>query len=148
MKSQSTLLTNLNDPMLMLLSKMWVFLSLNYILCDVLSNMEMSVLRMLFEGNIAGIPMTEGFLLIAGISLEIPILMVILSTILPYKANRITNMAAAILMIIYQLGSFFAGSDVTLHYMFFSAVEILGNVAILVLALRWKQAAPEVKYAL
>ena len=103
---------------------------------------------MLFEGNIAGIPMTEGFLLIAGISLEIPILMVILSTILPYKANRITNMAAAILMIIYQLGSFFAGSDVTLHYMFFSAVEILGNVAILVLALRWKQAAPEVKYAL
>ena len=138
MKSQNTLLTNLNDPVLMLISKMWIFLSLNYIFCDVLSNMEMSVLRMLFEGNIAGIPMTQGFLLLAGISLEIPFLMIILATILPYKANRITNIAAAILMIIYQLGSFFAGSDATLHYMFFSAVEILGMVVIIVLAFRWK----------
>ena len=123
----------------MLLSKLWVFLSLNYILCDLISNMEMSVIRGLFEGNIAGIPMTAGFLLFAGISLEIPILMVVLSTVLPYKANRIMNIGAGILMIIYQLGSFFAGSEITLHYMFFSAVEILGNAAIIVLALKWKR---------
>jgi len=123
-----------------LLSKLWVFLSLNYIFCDVLTNMEMSVLRMLFEGNIAGIPMTQGFILFAGISLEIPFLMILLATILPYKANRMTNIAVAILMILYQLGSFFFGSDITLHYMFFSVVEILGNMAILVLAFRWKQA--------
>lgn len=141
MKFKNTLLTNLQDPMPMLLSKIWVFLSLNYIFCDVLSNMEMSVLRMLLEGHIAGIPMTEGLLLFAGISLEVPFSMVLLATILPYKANRITNMAAAAVMIIYQLGSFFAGSDTTLHYMFFSAVEIIGNLAILALAFKWKQAA-------
>jgi len=140
MKSQNTLQANINNPIPVLLSKLWAFLSLNYIFCDVLSNMEMSVLQTLFEGNIAGIPMTEGFLLMAGISLEIPFLMILLATVLSYKANRITNMAVAILMIIYQLGSFFAGSDITLHYMFFSAVEILGNMTILVLALRWKQA--------
>jgi hypothetical protein len=101
--------------------------------------MEMSVIRGLVEGNIAGIPMTEGFLLLAGISLEIPILMVVLSIILPYKANRRMNIGAGILMIIYQLGSFFVGSDVILHYMFFSAVEILGNASIIVLALKWKR---------
>ncbi|MHB1346962.1 MAG: DUF6326 family protein [Candidatus Humimicrobiaceae bacterium] len=139
MKSQSTLLANMNDPVPMLISKIWVFLSLSYIYCDVLSNMEKSVLRMLFEGNIAGIPMTQGFLLFAGISLQIPFLMVILATILPYKANRITNITAAIFMIIYQLVSFFMGSDITLHYVYFSAVEILGNAAILVLAFRWKK---------
>jgi hypothetical protein len=122
-----------------LLSKLWVFLSLNYILCDLLSNMEMAVIRGLFEGNIAGVPMTQGFLLLAGISLEIPILMIVLSAILPYKANRIMNICAGLLMIIYQLGSFFVGSDVTLHYMFFSIVEILGNSSIIVLALRWKR---------
>ena len=145
MKLQSTLKSNLNDPKSVFLSKIWVFLSLNYILCDVLSNMEMSVLQMLLEGNVGGVLMTEGMLLFAGISLEIPFLMILVSTILPYKANRITNMVAAALMIIYQLGSFFFGSDVTLHYTFFSAVEILGNVAILVLALRWKQVVQEVK---
>jgi len=139
MKLQNTLQANLNNPIPVLLSKLWVFLSLNYILCDVLSNMEMAVLKGLFEGNIAGIEMTQGFLLIAGISLEIPFLMILLSTVLPYKANRITNIAAAILMIVYQLGSFMVGSEITLHYMFFSGVEILGNAVILVLALRWKQ---------
>lgn len=123
----------------MLLSKLWVFLSLNYILCDLISNMEMSVLRGLLEGNIAGIPMTQAFLLFAGVSLEIPFLMVVLSAVLPYRANRIINIGAAILMIVYQIGSFSMGSDATLHYTFFSVIEILGNVAIVILAVRWKR---------
>ena len=151
MKALSTIRSNLNDPTSMLLSKIWVFLSLNYILCDLLSNMEKSVLRMLLEGNVGGVPMTEGMLLFAGVSLEIPILMILLSTILPYKTNRIINVVAAILMIVYQLGSFFFGSDITLHYTFFSAVEILANSSIFILALKWKQsvnAERKEKYAL
>ena len=62
MKALSTIRSNLNDPTSMLLSKIWVFLSLNYIFCDLLSNMEMSVLQMLLEGNIAGVAMTEEML--------------------------------------------------------------------------------------
>lgn len=100
--------------------------------------MEMSVIRGLFEGNIGGIPMTQGFLLLAGISLEIPFIMVVLSRVTPFKLNRSLNVGASILMIIYQLVSFFIGSDITLHYAFFSAIEILGNLLILVIAIRWK----------
>lgn len=151
MKVLKTIRSNQNDPVSILLSKIWVFLSLNYILCDLLSNMEKSVLRMLLEGNVGGVPMTEGMLLFAGVSLEIPILMILLSTILPYKTNRIINVVAALLMIVYQLGSFFFGSDVTLHYTFFSAVEILANSSIFILALKWKQsvnAERKEKYAL
>jgi len=139
MKSLNTLRTNLNDPMSTLLSRIWVFLSLNYIFCDVLSNMEMSVLQMLLEGSVGGVEMTQGMLLFAGLSLEIPFVMILLTTILAYKANRITNMVAAVLMIAYQAASFLFGSDVTLHYAFFSTIEILGNLVILVLAIRWKQ---------
>jgi len=139
MKLLSTIRANLNDPMPMLMSKIWIFVSLCYIYCDVLSNMEMSVLRMLLDGNIAGIPMTQGFLLTAGLSLQIPFLMVILAAILPYKANRITSITAAILMIIYQVVSFFIGSGNPLHYVYFSAVEILGSIAIIVIAIRWKK---------
>ena len=148
MKAQNTIRSIQNHPMSKLLSKMWVFLSLNYILCDLLSNMEMSVLKMLLEGNVGGVAMTEEMLLFAGVSLEIPFLMVLLSTILPYKANRITNVVAASFMIIYQLGSFFFGSEVTLHYVFFSSVEILANAAILLIALKWKQSVKEENYAL
>lgn len=127
----------LNRPML--LSKLWVFLSLNYILCDLISNMEMSALRGLLDGEIAGITMTQEFLLFAAITLEIPFLMVVLSAVLPYKANRIINIGVGILMMIYQLGSFFVGSDATLHYIFFSGIEVIGNVVIVILAFRWKR---------
>ena len=118
------------------LSSLWVFLSLNYILCDVLSNMESSVLRGLLAGNAGGIAMNQGFLLAAGISLEIPFLMVVLAKVLPAKANRIVNIVAALLMAVYQAGSFFMGSAPSLHYIFFSAVEILCCVGIVLLA--WK----------
>jgi hypothetical protein len=123
----------------MLISKLWVFLSLNYILCDLHSMMDKAVIRGLFEGNIGGIPLTQGFILFAGISLEIPFLMAVLSAVLPYKANRRINIGAAILMILYQLASFFVGSDITLSYIFFSGMEILGNIMILALAVRWKR---------
>ncbi len=140
LKVQSKLTTMLNDHMAKLISKIWVVLSLNYIFCDVLTSMDASMLRMMLAGNIEGIPVTQGFLLIAGLSLEIPFLMLFLANILPYKANRITNMAASSLMILYQVGSLFIG-NIALHYAFFSAIEILGNLAIFVLAFRWKQAA-------
>lgn len=123
----------------LLLSLLWVFLSLNYIFCDLLTMMDRNVIRGLMDGNIGGIPMTQVFLLLAGISLEIPFLMVVLSAILPYTTNRIVNIGVAALMILYQLASFFIGSELTLHYVFFSMTEILGNAVIINLATRWKR---------
>ena len=122
-----------------LLPLLWVFLSLSYIICDLLSNMESATLRGLLENSVGGFPVTQGFLLFAGVTLEIPVLMILLSAVLPFKANRIVNVCAAALMIVYQLGSFTVGSGATLHYVFFSAVEILGNAAVIVLAVRRKR---------
>jgi ATP/maltotriose-dependent transcriptional regulator MalT len=70
-----------------------------------------------------------------------------MEAIIAYKANRIANIAAPVIMIAYQLVSFLFGSETTLHYVFFSVVEVLGNGLILVLALRWKQSLPEVGHA-
>jgi hypothetical protein len=131
--------TKLGEQLPMILSKLWVFLSLNYIWCDIFTGMESSVIRGMLEGNMGGIPVTEGFLLFAGISMEIPVLMVVLSAVLSYRTNRLVNIMVASLMIVYQAGSFAFGSDTTLHYIFFSAVEIIGNGVILLLAARWKR---------
>lgn len=122
-----------------LLPLLWVFLSLNYILCDLLSNMEAGTLRGLLEGSAGGFPVTEAFLLFAGVTLEIPVLMALLSAVLPVRANKILNVCAAALLIVYQLGSFTVGSGTTLHYAFFSAIEILGNAAVIILVLRRKR---------
>jgi hypothetical protein len=122
-----------------ILSTLWIFLAANYILCDVLSNMESSVLKGLLEGKTAGIEMNQGFLLAAGISLEIPFFMIVLSKVLKFRINKMINIIAGLFMAIYQLGSFFVGSAPSLHYIFFSAIEIIGNLFIVGYAWKWSE---------
>lgn len=126
-----------------LLSILWIFLSVNYILCDVYTNMETAVLQQLIRGQVAGMEVTQGFLLLAAISLEIPFIMIVLSRVLPFKINRVLNITASALMIIYQLGSFFIGTAPSLHYIFFSIIEVVGNGMILLLALKWSKVKDE-----
>lgn len=121
-----------------MLSTLWVFLSVNYLFCDILSGMESASVAGYLAGKLNGIPVTQSFLLAAGISLEIPFLMIVLSRVLGFGANRAANIIAASLMIVYQVGSFFVGSA-SLHYIFFSAVEIAGNLAVLLYAIAWKR---------
>ena len=121
-----------------MLSTLWVFLSVNYLFCDILSGMEQASVAGYLAGSLNGIEVTQSFLLAAGISLEIPFLMIVLSRVLGFRANKAANIAAASLMIVYQAGSFFVGSS-SLHYIFFSAVEIAGNLAILLYAISWKR---------
>jgi hypothetical protein len=140
MKTQlSTLQTDKVEKAPALVPLLWVFLSLNYILCDLLSNMEAATLQGLLQRNAGGFPVTEGFLLFAGVTLEIPVMMALLSWVLPLKVNRIVNVCVAAIMIVYQLGSFMVGSGTTLHYAFFSAIEILGNAAVIALVLQRKR---------
>jgi hypothetical protein len=134
-----TLQTDRMENTSALLPLLWIFLSLNYLLCDLLSNMEAATLRGLLASNAGGFPVTEGFLLFAGITLEIPMMMALLCCVLPPKVNKVVNVCVAALMIVYQLGSFMVGSGTTLHYAFFSAIEILGNAAVIALVLRRKK---------
>lgn len=122
----------------MILSTLWIFLSVNYIFCDVLSTMYPAFLNDIISGaGASGIPMTEGFLLAAGILLEIPFIMIILSRVLKHKMNRIVNIVAAIVLIIVQIGTLFIGSS-TLHYWFFSIIEVIGNLVVIWYSWRWK----------
>ncbi|MDO6801949.1 DUF6326 family protein [Wenyingzhuangia sp. 1_MG-2023] len=105
------------------LSKLWVFLTLNYIFCDVFSLYLSSHLQELLNGGIGEIKFTETFLLHFAIIMEIPLVMVVLSYFMKLKINRIINIIAATFMIIIQVGSLATGKN-SLHYWFFSSIEI------------------------
>jgi hypothetical protein len=81
-------------------------------------------LKQIISGTVGFIPMTQGFLLGAAILMEIPIALIILSRVLKFKANRITNIIAGIIMTFVQCMSLFVGTAPTLHYVFFSIIEI------------------------
>jgi hypothetical protein len=120
-----------------LLSTLWIFLTLNYIFCDVFTLMYGPELQQLLNGTIGGIEITQEFLLSFALILELPMLMIIISKFVKYRINRILNIIIAVLMFVVQSASLFAG-DNTLHYIFFSAVEILTTVIIFIIAIKWR----------
>jgi len=121
------------------LSLAWVFLIVNYIYCDVISLTDAKYLRELMTGTVGGIEMTRGFLLGASVLMEVPMAMIFLSRVLPYRANRWSNVAAGALMTIVQTLSLFVGEGPTPHYLFFSAIEIAGAALVVWYAWTWPQ---------
>ena len=119
-----------------LLSTLWLFAALNYIYCDVLGGMD-PALVVPFE-------LTPGFLLGAGILLEIPIAMVLLSRVLPKGANRWANIVAGTTMTAVQIASLFLDVP-TPYYVFFSVIEIATTLFIVWFAWNWRKPVSQVE---
>lgn len=120
-----------------LLSTIWIFAVLNYLYCDLLSLMDANTLRQHLTGTVGGLRFTEGFLLGAGILMEISMAMVLLAKVLPTRANRLANIAAGMIMVVVQIGTLLIGHS-TMHYWFFSIVEITAMALIVWVAWTWR----------
>ncbi len=117
---------------------LWIFVTVNYIFCDVLTLMNSEDLKQILTGTVGSLEMTPNFLLGAAIFMEVPFVMILLSRFLKYKANRISNIIAASFMTVAQIGSLFVGSGSTPHYTFFSIVEIGCTAFIIWYAWTWR----------
>ena len=80
-----------------LLSTLWIFVLLNIIFRDLHDFFRAGMI----EEIISGTPVSEQMMLIGGIMVEIPILMVLLSRILPYRINRWANIIIGAVIINY-----------------------------------------------
>jgi MFS family permease len=118
------------------LSTLWIFATLNYLYCDVVTLMDPDKLKQFTVGTVGAVHISQGFLLGAGILVEIPIAMVLLSRVLGFRANRWANIVAAIAMTVVQLSSLLVGPP-TPYYLFFSAIEIACTAVIAWSAWRW-----------
>ncbi len=123
-----------------LLSTLWIVLVVNFMFCDIFTLMHSEDLENLLKGSIDGVSISQGFLLTFAIFMEIPIAMILISRLLKPKSNRIINIISGVLLAIVQLWSLTVG-NVTLHYWFFSIIEITLCISIVVIAWRWKTGA-------
>lgn len=128
--------TKVNTKILLII--LWVFYSVNFMYCDTLSSLEPGVLAMHLTGYTGGgdVKITEGFLLGTAMMFEIPFLMIVLSWILKYRANRWANIIAATLFVLAQIASLFLGVP-SPAYIFYSAIEIAGLLLIVWNAWKW-----------
>ena len=118
------------------LSVLWVFVTLNYLYCDLIGLMDSSLLKQYLTGTVEGMTIDKNFLLYAGILMEIPIAMVLLSKILPQKANCWTNIIASSIKTVVMITTLFIGS-ITKYYLFFAIIEIATTIYIVGFSLKW-----------
>jgi hypothetical protein len=126
------------EPKILLIA-LWVFYSVNFMYCDTHLALEPGVLSMQMSGYTAGgtVKITDGFLLGTAMMFEIPFLMIVLSWVLQYRANRWANIIAATLFALAQISSLFLGVP-SPAYIFYSTVEIAALVLIVWYAWKWR----------
>ncbi len=121
-----------------LLVLLWVFFTVNFMYCDTHLALEPGVLAMQMSGYTADgtVKITDGFLLGTAIMFEIPFLMIVLSWVLKYRANRWANIIAGTVFVLAQIGSLFLGAP-SPAYIFYSTVEIAALLLIVWNAWKW-----------
>ncbi|MBZ2164151.1 DUF6326 family protein [Alteromonas stellipolaris] len=120
------------------LSVLWIFLSVNYIYCDIFSLHHAETLKGFIVGEIGGMKLTEEFLLSFAFIMQIPMAMIVLSRVLVFRINKYLNIVAALITGSIQSYTLYMGG--TLHYVFFSIIEISTAILILYLAVTWHEA--------
>ncbi len=123
-----------------ILSTLWIFVTLNYLYCDVLGLMDSEILKQFLTGTVDGLEINKDFLLAGAVLMEIPIAMVLLSRILKTKINRWANIVAALIKTAAMILSLTVGSPAG-YYVFFAVIEISTTLFIVWYAWTWTDAS-------
>ena len=120
------------------LSTLWIFVLLNLFARDIHELGRPGMLQQVMTGVIDGVTITEELMLLGGVMFEIPILMVLLSQILPYKISRRANIGAGALTIMIEV---YSNLNPDLDNVFFLAIKILALLSVIWVAWKWKSGA-------
>ena len=113
-------------------STLWIVVMFNMIFADILTLYIPEFLNEIVTGA-TPVQITQELMLVMAIIIEIPIAMVFLSRVLKYRANRWANIIAGVITILFVV----VGGSLTLHYIFFAAIEVVCLSLIIWYAWKW-----------
>jgi hypothetical protein len=127
-----------------ILSTLWIFALFNYAYADIFTLQfnpvfQKEATKELLSGYIGSIQITQGFVLTAAILIETAIAMVLLSRVLPYRANRWANIIVGVLQTAFVALSLFGGTTPNLFNVFFATIEIACTLFIVWYAWTWSR---------
>ncbi len=128
--------SNKTENMKIKLSTLWVVAMFNYLYADVLGFYKPGMVEGIMAGEGYGFQYNQTFLLGAAILMEIPIVMVFLSRILKYEANRWANIITGIIMTVVILYTM-TMTPWWAYYIFFGTVEVVVTALIFWFAWNW-----------
>jgi len=119
------------------IATLWIVIMFNIAFADILGFMSPGFLTKVQSGVIDGVTITPFFLLIAAVLLQIPIVMIFLTQVLPRNPARILNFVAVVITAVFVVG----GGSTQPHYLFFVSIELAAMLYIAVLAYTWSDDA-------
>jgi hypothetical protein len=127
-----------------MLSLLWIFVMFNFTYGDILTlyfnNSLQHRLWTLFQsGTVGSVHITQGFVLVGAVLLETAIAMVLLSRVLPYRANRWANIIVALIQIVANVQALTGPTFRNLYFIFFTTIELACFVYIIWYAWTWRQ---------
>jgi hypothetical protein len=130
-----------------ILSTLWIFAMFNYMYADVYGLyfgpfLNKKMLDGIASGFVGSIQLTEGFVLITAILMETAIVMILLSRVLSYGANRWANIISATIHTVVVAITLISDS-LNLYYIMFASFEIACTAFIVVYAWKWKRPEAE-----
>ena len=123
------------------LSTLWVFVLINMIYADILGMLKPGYLENLDK---LSQELSAETVLLFSLLMEVPIIMILLSRVLNRRANRIANLVAAPLSILWVVVPSLITSlgSTPLSYVFFATVESLAMLYIAWYAFKWPVEEP------
>ncbi|MCP4139608.1 MAG: hypothetical protein GY755_04855 [Chloroflexi bacterium] len=115
-----------------ILSSLWIFFFINHFFMGLHEFANPVFIEQLIGG---GFDVSDSLLLMAAITIELPILMIVLSRVLPNKINWIVNILVAVFTIGLEIMN---NPNPDLDNIFFLAAELIGFVTIIVISIRWR----------
>lgn len=120
-----------------ILSTLWMFVLLNMIYADILGMLRPGYVDLL---NQMSQQLTGSTVLLFAVLMEVAIIMVLLSRILAYKANRRAHFVAIPLTILWVVVPALMpslGDSTPLSYVFFATVEVVAMLVIFGYVWKW-----------
>ena len=111
------------------LSTLWIAIMFNLLFADILSIM----VELVNKNTLDIIGKIKSTMAIAAVVTNIPILMIYFARQLNHKANRILNIIAGLVTIIFVIG----GGSLTPHYIICASIEVVLLVIIIWTAWKW-----------
>ncbi len=115
-----------------ILSSLWIFFFVNHFFMGLHEFANPAFLEQLVGGGFA---VSDSLLLMAAITIELPIIMIVLSRVLPNKINWIVNILVAVFTIGLEIMN---NPNPDLDNIFFLVAELIGFLTIIVISIRWR----------
>lgn len=141
----TTALDEQRAPVRFKLAAAWTSFMFLYVYVDILAFYKPGVVTDILAGTVWRLDITQTWAITALSLLAIPILMVVLSTILPARASRIANLIAASVQI--PFAAFNAVGEFGGSWMYFYSLGVALEVILLILVLRYAWTWPRTRPA-